>query len=92
MTRLGLWGKGTAFSDFKVSLLRSNSSQAKSHSQDFQSRIDNAGVAAMEMVAMEMKALGMYCSRHLSFEGCTFDVHKHSLSKTEKANYDAACR
>lgn len=41
MTRLGLWGPGTAFADFR----------------DFHKRIDEAGVAAMEMVAMEMKAV-----------------------------------
>jgi phosphohistidine phosphatase SixA len=38
---LGLWGRGTAFADFR----------------DFHRRIDEAGVAAMEMVAMEMKAV-----------------------------------
>lgn len=76
MTRLGLWGPGTAFADFR----------------DFHKRIDEAGVAAMEMVAMEMKALGMYCSRHLSYEGTTFDVIEHSLTVKEKAMYNAAAR
>jgi hypothetical protein len=44
MSRLGLWGRGTAFADFR----------------DFHRRIDEAGVAAMEMVAMEMKAVRLH--------------------------------
>jgi hypothetical protein len=45
MVRLGLWGPGTEFSDFK----------------SFSNEITSAGVGAMEMVAMEMKGLGLYC-------------------------------
>ena len=45
MTRLGLWGPGTEFGDFK----------------NFSNEITSAGVGAMEMVAMEMKGRGLYC-------------------------------
>ncbi len=43
MVRLGLWGRGTAFSDF----------------ERFQQQIERGGVGAMEMAAINMKALGM---------------------------------
>jgi len=36
--------------------------------------------------------LGMYCSRHLSYEGATFDIIEHSLTPKEKAMYDEAAR
>lgn len=45
MSRLGLWGPGTEFIDFK----------------NFSKEITDAGVGAMEMVAMEMKGRGIYC-------------------------------
>jgi P-loop containing NTP hydrolase pore-1 len=92
MTRLGLWGPGTEFKDFK----------------SFSKEISEAGVGAMEMVAMEMKGRGIYCryyfllsyiyiyiypySRYLSFEGTTFDILKHSLDAKEAAMYDQAVK
>lgn len=45
MDRLGLWGEGTQFPTFK----------------EFAHEISEAGVGAMEMVAMEMKSRGIYC-------------------------------
>merc|ERR1712100_275835 len=59
---------------------------------DFNSFKNSIGdsVAAMEMVAMEMKSLGMYCSRHLSFEGTKFDMDKISLTIEQKKMYDMA--
>eukprot|EP01088_Endostelium_zonatum_P003621 TRINITY_DN1480_c0_g3_i1.p1 TRINITY_DN1480_c0_g3~~TRINITY_DN1480_c0_g3_i1.p1 ORF type:complete len:2352 (-),score=735.05 TRINITY_DN1480_c0_g3_i1:187-7242(-) len=72
MSRLGLWGPGTAFTS----------------ADDFQRKISDAGVAAMEMVAMEMKSEGMYCSRHLSFEGVEFQVEEHKLTDDEKLVYN----
>lgn len=95
MTRLGLWGLGTDFPDFK----------------SFSKEITDAGVGAMEMVAMEMKGRGIYCryfikllaaidfvqilklsSRYLSFEGTTFDILKHNLNTEEAAMYDKAVK
>lgn len=73
MRRLGLWGKGTSFNDFK----------------EFKESIGDS-VAAMEMVAMEMKSLGMYCSRHLSFEGTKFELENISLSQENKKMYNLA--
>lgn len=53
-------------------------------------RIESAGVAAMEMVAMEMKRSGMYCSRNLSFQGTVFDIQCHDLTPVERRIYDRA--
>ena len=44
MSRLGLWGPGTPFEDFN----------------SFAAKIEKAGVGAMELIAMDMKARGMY--------------------------------
>ena len=51
MTRLGLWGPGTAFPDFGAFL---DSMKAR-------------GVSFLELLAMEMKAEGFYLARSLSF-------------------------
>ena len=51
MTRLGLWGLGTAFPDFAAFL---DSMKAR-------------GVSFLELLAMEMKAEGFYLARSLSF-------------------------
>jgi hypothetical protein len=48
-TRLGLWGEGTAFPD----------------RTSFIARIREGGIAAMELVARELKAMGVYTARAL---------------------------
>ena len=57
MVRLGLWGKGSAsfagFDDFLRAIVVKGAAQ----------------VAALELVAMDMKAQGMYVCRTLSFAG-----------------------
>lgn len=54
MERLGLWGPGnTAFPDFAA----------------FLSAIGSRGVAALELVAMDLKAQGVYVARTLSYSG-----------------------
>jgi GGDEF domain-containing protein len=53
--RLGLWGQGTAFAN----------------RDDFIDRIESGGVASMELVARDMKALGLYLSRSLAFSDGT---------------------
>ena len=55
MTRLGLWGIGTAF---------------PGGFQEFMQEIESGGVGAMEMVSRDMKALGMYLSGSISFGVC----------------------
>ena len=54
MERLGLWGAGNpAFSSFT----------------DFMDAVGSRGVCALELVAMDMKAQGMYVARTLSYTG-----------------------
>ena len=54
MERLGLWGPGnTAFPDFAA----------------FLAAIGSRGVAALELVAMDLKAQGVYVARTLSYSG-----------------------
>ena len=76
MTRLGLWGPGVSFPTF----------------EHFQQQIERGGVGAMEMVAINMKALGMYVSRSLSFKGVSFSMMEHKLSPEQRSIYDAAAR
>ena len=70
--RLGLWGKGTAFAD----------------RADFLSKVSSGGIAAMELVARDMKALGMYVARNLSYDGVEYDRVEHRLSADQRAVYD----
>lgn len=77
MTRLGLWGEGTAFSTgFK----------------QFLHEIEEGGVGAMEMVSRELKALGMYLSSSISFEGVEYHTVIHRLTEQQREMYDHAAR
>ena len=53
LDRLGLWGPGTPFAT----------------KLDFISQVSAGGVAAMELAARDMKAMGVYLSRSLSYHG-----------------------
>ncbi|KAK2394699.1 protein FORGETTER [Trifolium repens] len=63
MTRLGLWGDGTDFTDF----------------YDFLDALEKGGVGALELVAMDLKARGMYLCRTLSYKGAEFDIIEATL-------------
>ena len=71
--RLGLWGPDTAFAD----------------RTQFVSAIREGGIAAMELVARDLKALGLYAARALSFAGVEYDVLEHELTAEQIAIYDA---
>ena len=70
--RLGLWGPGTAFAN----------------REDFISQIRAGGIAAMELVSRDLKALGLYQARALSFAGVEYDILKHDLTAEQIAVYD----
>ncbi|KDO34242.1 hypothetical protein SPRG_19078 [Saprolegnia parasitica CBS 223.65] len=72
MGRLGLWGPRTAFAGFS----------------DFLYTIQNKGMGAMEMLAIEMKLQGKYLSRGLSYEGAEFRVETVVLDDAQEAMYD----
>ena len=77
-TRLGLWGPGDAY--------------PFASREDFVSAMEAGGVAAMEVVARDLKALGLYTARALSFEGVEYDILEHRLSDAERAVYDSFAR
>ncbi|XP_026279435.1 protein strawberry notch isoform X2 [Frankliniella occidentalis] len=72
MTRLGIWGEGTAFKDFN----------------EYINAVEKRGVGAMEIVAMDMKLRGMYIARQLSFHGVSFKIEEVHLSDDFIKIYD----
>jgi hypothetical protein len=72
-TRLGLWGPETAFAT----------------REEFVTDIRAGGIAAMELVARDLKALGLYTARALSFAGVEYEILEHALSSDQIAVYDA---
>ncbi|KAM7430647.1 hypothetical protein ABFA07_018659 [Porites harrisoni] len=74
MERLGLWGDGIAFKSF----------------DSFLASITKRGLGASEMLAMEMKASGMYVSRGLSFRQAEFVNVEATLTAEQRKVYDTA--
>ena len=72
--RLGLWG-GT---DFPFATRA-----------DFMQAIEAGGIAAMEVLARDLKALGLYAARSLSYEGVEVDILEHALTPEQIRIYDA---
>lgn len=70
--RLGLWGENTSFRD----------------AQDFISKIGRAGIAAMELVARDMKSMGVYLARSISYDGVVYDNIQHKLTSVQRKMYD----
>ena len=72
--RLGLWAAGeTPFETREA----------------FVSAMEAGGVAAMEVVARDLKALGLYQARALSYAGVEVDILEHALSLEQRRIYDA---
>ena len=55
---------------------------------DFISQIRAGGIAAMELVSRDLKALGLYQARALSFAGVEYEILKHDLTAQQIAVYD----
>lgn len=72
-SRLGLWGPGTAFKD----------------RASFLAAMNDGGIAAMEIVARDLKAMGLYSARALSFAGVEYDPLEHKLTPDQIDIYDA---
>lgn len=70
--RLGLWGEGTPFAN----------------KADFIEKISAGGIAAMELVARDMKSMGNYLARSLSYEDVKYEKLEHTLSSDQRAIYD----
>lgn len=71
--RLGLWGPRTAFPDRNA----------------FMAAMDEGGIAAMEIVARDLKAMGLYTARALSFAGVEYEALEHQLTADQIDIYDA---
>lgn len=76
LERLGLWGKGTAFNDVR----------------DFISKISDGGLAAMELVARDMKAMGVYMARSISYDDVKYDTLQHNLTPMQTEIYNTMSR
>ena len=72
--RLGLWGTG----DFPFATRA-----------EFVAAIEGGGIAAMEVLARDLKALGLYAARSLSFEGIEYEIVEHALTAEQIRIYDA---
>jgi len=72
--RLGLWGG----EDFPFATRA-----------EFVQAIEAGGVAAMEVLARDLKALGLYAARSLSYEGVEYELVEHALSPEQIRIYDA---
>ena len=51
--------------------------------------IEAGGVAAMEVLARDLKSLGLYTARSLSYEGIEYELVEHALTPEQKRIYDA---
>lgn|GEM_PF-4418244 len=76
LERLGLWGRGTAFANLN----------------DFVSKIGSGGLAAMELVARDMKAMGSYMARSISYDDVKYDTLEHTLTPMQTEIYNTMSR
>lgn len=72
--RLGLWGG----EDFPFSTRA-----------EFVEAIEDGGVAAMEVLARDLRSLGLYTARSLSYDGVEYELLEHQLTPEQTRIYDA---
>ncbi|MGH6836551.1 MAG: strawberry notch-like NTP hydrolase domain-containing protein [Methylocella sp.] len=72
--RLGLWGG----EDFPFATRA-----------EFVEAIEAGGIAAMEVLARDLKALGLYAARSLSYESVEYELLEHRLTDEQIRIYDA---
>lgn len=72
--RLGLWGT----SDFPFPDRAS-----------FVAAMEAGGIAAMEVISRDLKSLGLYLARSLSYIGVEYDMLEHELTESQRQIYDA---
>lgn len=74
MTRLGLWGPGRPFPEFI----------------QFLQAMQRGGLGAMEMLSRDLKSIGAYMSRIISYEGVGYETITHELTPMEVDAYNKA--
>ena len=72
--RFGLWGG----EDFPFA-----------NRAEFVTAIEDGGVAAMEVLARDLRSLGLYTARSLSYDGVEYELIEHQLSDEQRSIYDA---
>ena len=72
--RLGLWGGD----DFPFATRA-----------EFVEAIEDGGVAAMEVLARDLRSLGLYTARSLSYDGVEYELIEHQLTDEQRRIYDA---
>ena len=72
--RLGLWGTDETPFEKRT---------------DFVTAMESGGVAAMEVVARDLKALGLYQARALSYDGVEVELLEHALTAEQRRIYDS---
>ncbi len=72
--RLGLWGG----EDFPFATRA-----------EFVEAIEEGGVAAMEVLARDLRSLGLYTARSLSYDGVEYELVEHQLTAEQRRIYDA---
>ncbi len=72
--RLGLWGG----EDFPFATRA-----------EFVQAIEAGGVAAMEVLARDLRSLGLYTARSLSYDGVEYEMLEHALTPEQCGIYDA---
>jgi predicted RNA methylase len=74
--RLGLWSTTSSFNS----------------REQFLNSMEKGGLGAMEMIARDLKALGLYTSASLSLEGVTYDRLEHKLTPDQIEQYNAVAK
>ena len=72
--RLGLWGGD----DFPFATRA-----------EFVEAIEDGGIAAMEVLARDLRSLGLYTARSLSYDGVEYELVEHQLTDEQRRIYDA---
>ncbi|TGQ94572.1 methylase [Mesorhizobium sp. M8A.F.Ca.ET.208.01.1.1] len=72
--RLGLWGGD----DFPFA-----------NRAEFVEAVENGGVAAMEVLARDLRSLGLHTARSLSYDGIEYELVEHQLTPEQTRIYDA---
>ncbi|MGO4642469.1 strawberry notch-like NTP hydrolase domain-containing protein [Mesorhizobium sp. 2RAF45] len=72
--RLGIWGS----EDFPFA-----------NRAEFVAAIEDGGVAAMEVLARDLRSLGLYTARSLSYDGVEYDLLEHALTEEQIRIYNA---
>ena len=72
--RLGLWGTDETPFERRT---------------EFVSAMESGGVAAMEVIARDLKALGLYQARALAYDGVEVELLEHALTDEQRRIYDS---